>query len=87
MTVALPIVAAEFERNSREVVRVSIDEYRGRKIIDVRTWYRDGAALKPGRSGISIALGHLPALVGGLQMAVARAKAAGLLDDAREAGE
>ena len=79
----LPLIVAEFERNAREVVRVSIGEFRGRKTIDVRTWYRDGTTLKPGRSGITMALVHLPALADGLQLALIRAEAGGLIDDGR----
>lgn len=75
-----PIIVAEFERNPREVLRVSLDQYRGRNTIDIRVWFRDGSQLKPGRKGLTMAVANLPALTEGLQIAVARAKVDGLLD-------
>jgi hypothetical protein len=73
-----PVVIAEWPRNKREVVRVSLDEYQGRKIIDCRSWwYNDEDELKPGRSGLTLALKHLPNLAQGLADALARARALG----------
>lgn len=80
MTAAMPIIVAEFERNSREVLRVSLDQYRGRDTLDIRIWFRDGAELKPGRKGLTMSVVHLPALAEGLQLALARAKAEGLIE-------
>ena len=77
---SLPIVCAEFDKKSREVVRVTLDKYRGTLMLAVRVWYRDGATLKPVRAGITMALAHLPSLAEGLQLALARAKVEGLLD-------
>ena len=31
---------AQFEKNSKEEVRVSLDDFRGRKIINMRVYYR-----------------------------------------------
>jgi hypothetical protein len=77
---ALPIIVTEFAKNSREIIRVTLDEFRGRPTIDVRVWYRDGDTLKPGRAGITVALAHLPSMAEGLQLALARAKVEGFLD-------
>ena len=32
---------AQFEKNATEVVRVSLTEYRKRKLVDVRVYYSD----------------------------------------------
>jgi hypothetical protein len=79
---ALPIVVAEWDRNSREVVRVSLDRFNGCNTIDVRTWYRaaDGSP-RPSKSGITLSIKHLPAMAAALAQALARAAELGLLGD------
>ena len=78
-SIVFPVVVAEWPRNKREVVRVSLDEYYGRKVIDCRSWwYSDEGELKPGRSGLTLTLKHLPNLAKGLADALARASALGL---------
>jgi hypothetical protein len=62
-------------------VRVALDLYNGRHTINARVWYRDGDTLKPGKSGITLSIKHLPALAEGLGRALARAQELGLLDD------
>ncbi len=48
---------AEWDRNSREVIRVALDKYNGRHtIINARVWYRDGGEFKPGKAGMTLAL-------------------------------
>ncbi len=80
-TPVLPIIVAEFEKNGRERIRVTLDRYAGRDIVDVRTWYTDGNTFKPGKSGISVAIKHLQPMADGLAAAVAKARALGLIDD------
>ncbi len=47
----------KFEKNSKEEVRVSVDEYRGRKIINIRVYYRNEAgAWLPGKQGIALSV-------------------------------
>lgn len=78
---AFPIVIAEWPRNSREIVRVALDRYHGHITVDCRSWYRDDAALKPGRSGITLAVKHLPALAEAMARALEAAADLGVLDD------
>jgi hypothetical protein len=59
--------------------RVYLEAYEGRLTVNIRTWWYDDQELKPGRAGISIAVKHLPALADGLQAALDRARAEGLL--------
>jgi hypothetical protein len=77
-------VIAEWDRNAREVVRVALNQYNGRHTIDARTWYHDGATLKPGKSGIMLSLKHLPALADAISQALVRAQELGLLNDGGE---
>ena len=47
-----------FEKNSREEVRVAIEEFGGRKIINIRVFYRDEASgeMRPGKQGLALSL-------------------------------
>ena len=72
------IVVAEIPKNSREVVRVTLGQYRGGRNINLWPFYRDGAGnLRPGKRGLIIGIRHLPALAAALAQA---------LDAARENG-
>lgn len=80
--IAFPIVIAEWDRNSREVVRVEL-QYNGRHTINVRVWYHDdNDVLKPGKTGITLAVKHLPALADALGKALATARDLGLTEEA-----
>jgi hypothetical protein len=58
---ALPLTVAEWPRNARETIRVRLDRFNGRHTVDVRCWWTDkNGELKPGRSGITISVRHLP---------------------------
>lgn len=50
---------ATFEKNSREEVRVSVDLYQGRQIINIRVYYRDkdnGSQWLPGKQGLALSV-------------------------------
>ena len=48
-------LVAQFEKNSKEEVRVSIDDFRGRKIINIRVYYRsESGQWLPGRQGLAL---------------------------------
>ena len=50
-------VVARFEKNSREEVWVSIDEFRGKKLINLRVHYRsDRGEWLPGKQGLALSL-------------------------------
>jgi hypothetical protein len=78
-----PIIIAEWPRNGREMVRVSLDRFNNCNTIDIRSWWRDSdGTLKPGRSGLTLAVTHLPALADGLVDALRRARILELLEPA-----
>jgi hypothetical protein len=78
----LPFTAGEWPRNSREDVRVRLDLFKDKVIVDCRTWWRDQAGeLRPGRGGLTLAVRHLPALAEALQAALAHAVASGVLQE------
>jgi hypothetical protein len=50
-------VVAKFEKNSREEVWVSVDDFRGRKIINIRVHYRsETGEWRPGKQGVALAV-------------------------------
>ena len=81
---AFPIVIAEWSRNSREVVRVALDRYNGRHTINARAWYSEDDVLEPDKTGITLAVKHLPALAAALGKALAKARELQLLGDGGE---
>ena len=70
-----------FRKNSREHLRLSIDDYKGKILLSCRIWYTptEGAELRPGRDGWAMPVADLPAIVEALQQLEAEARAAGLL--------
>ena len=56
-SVALPFVVAQWPRNEREVIRITLSKYRGRISIDIRVWFLvEGGESRPSRRGISLRL-------------------------------
>ncbi len=55
---------AKFEKNSKEEVRVSVDDFRGRKIINIRVYYRNEAGdWLPGKQGVALSVDRYRNLV------------------------
>ena len=64
----------EFEKNSAEVVRTSISEFKGKQYVDFRVWM-SGAACDPGekrptKKGLTISTEILPDLLKAVQAAI-----------------
>jgi hypothetical protein len=57
-------------KNAREEIRVSVDDYRGIALANIRTWYLDGTEYRPGKQGIAIRLELVPQLIEALQRSV-----------------
>ena len=50
-------IVAKFEKNSREEVWVSVDNFRGRKIINIRVYYRsEKGDWMPGKQGLAVSV-------------------------------
>ncbi len=73
------IIIAEWAKNQRETLRIRLDTYQGRAIIDCRCWYDDGGTLKPGRAGLTISTRHLPQFAAALGKAAEIATASDLI--------
>ena len=64
-------VVHEFQKNYREVVRTTLQEYHGRSVVDLRVWLprsRDGV-LVPANKGLTIDRSLLPDLERAIQAA------------------
>lgn len=74
-----PIEIASWPRNSRETVKICLDQYKGNDVIACRCWYvgSDGE-LKPGK-GLTLAVKHLPELNAALAKALETARSHGLV--------
>jgi Transcriptional Coactivator p15 (PC4) len=83
--IPLPHIVAEWQKNGRETVRISISNYQRRAVIDCRVWYeaKDGE-LKPSPKGLTLALAHLPELAAGIAKALEVARRAGLVEGGDE---
>jgi hypothetical protein len=81
---AFPIIIAEWDRNSREIVRVALDLYNGKHTFNARVWYRDGDEVKPSKSGVTLAVKHLPSFADAIGKALARAIELGLVEEGGE---
>ena len=57
-----------FEKNSFEEVRISLTEFKGKELIDIRVYFKpDGEEeMKPTKKGITISLDKFPELKKGL---------------------
>ena len=53
---------AEFEKNSQEVIRVQLREFRGHQLLDVRVFYHpeEGGEVRPSKKGISVTAELVP---------------------------
>ena len=74
-------IVHEFKKNHRETVRTSLQEYEGRRVVDLRVWLprsRDGV-LVPGAKGLTVDRSLLPEL----ELAIHAAQAADALAHAR----
>ncbi len=53
----------DLEKNKSEIIRVSIDEYRGEKLVNIRVFYKDkDGNWAPTKKGIAIRLEIFPQL-------------------------
>lgn len=60
------VVISKFEKNKKEEVRVSLDTFHGRKLINIRVWYKgDDDTMKPGK-GLAVGVERYKDLAGAI---------------------
>ncbi len=71
-------------KNAREEIHVSLSEYQGHDLCDIRVHADNGVEPIPTKKGVCLGVAKLPDLIAALQQAEAEAKAAGLFKEADE---
>lgn len=76
-----PILIAEWRKNARECVRVTLDRFSGMDLIAQRVFYEHAPGdMRPSRKGLSLSVKHLPQLIESLREAEAKARELGLIE-------
>jgi len=74
------------QKNRASEVRVSLTEFKGYQLVDVRVWAKpfgtEGGDTRATREGVSLGIAKLPELIRTLQAAWTEAKAKGLVGEA-----
>ena len=74
------IVIAEWQINRRDRVRVSIEQFKGIDLINIRKWFEaEDGSLRPGKDGIALNVKHLPQLADAIVKALAETRERGLV--------
>lgn len=54
---------AVIQKNSREDLRITVEQYRGHELLNLRVWYEaDDGSMRPGKQGLAVRLALLPEL-------------------------
>jgi hypothetical protein len=62
---------ATIRKNSREQLRVSIDDYRGHELLSFRVWFEaEDGSMRPGMQGLALRLELAPELLGAIRSVV-----------------
>ena len=79
------VTIAEWPSGRRgEVVRMTIGEFGGRRLINLRKWFEaENGSMRPGRSGMALGIKHLHRLADGLAEARKVAIAQGMIEPER----
>jgi hypothetical protein len=76
-----PVIIAEWPLTRGERLRVSIEEFKGSRLISIRKWFvAEGGDLRPTSRGISMAVRHLPQLTAAVEDALTFASERGLVE-------
>lgn len=78
----LPLLIAEWARNSRDRIRVRLNSYHGRTTIELREWYPEDGEWKAGRAGITLGVEHLRTLADAFAKALEAAQSRNLIPPA-----
>jgi hypothetical protein len=74
------VVVAQFEKNKKEEVRVSVGSFHGRQIINIRVYYKDDdGSWKPGKQGLALSVERYKDLAGAIVQVGEHLQTKGLL--------
>lgn len=76
-------IIAKFEKNSREEVWISVDDFRGRKLINIRVYYRSPTGeWLPGKQGVALSVDRYRDLAEAVLTLGEKLRASGMLSGA-----
>lgn len=68
-----PCTVAVIRKNSREELRITLEDFKGHRLISFRVWYEaEDGDMRPGKQGLALRLGLLPELRAALVAAESR---------------
>jgi hypothetical protein len=74
------VLIAQFEKNKKEEVRLFVGTFHGRKIINLRVYYKDDdGTWKPGKQGLAVSVERYKDLAGAILQVGEHLKANGQL--------
>lgn len=74
------VIVAQFEKNKKEEVRVSVGSFHGRQIINMRVFFKDDdGTWKPGKQGLALSVERYKDLAGAIVQVGEHLKSKGLL--------
>jgi len=86
---ALPLAVASLPLGDKAEVRITLDSFRDKARVDIRTWadYQAGPVLTrgPTKKGVSLPIADLPSLALALGAAEAKARELGLIGEGGDA--
>ncbi|KEJ94159.1 Transcriptional Coactivator p15 (PC4) [Pseudosulfitobacter pseudonitzschiae] len=66
---------ADIVKNSREIIRVTRDDFKGHDMVNVRVFFdAGGGEMKPGKQGVAFRAALLPDMLNALQSFVTEAQ-------------
>ena len=70
------LLIATIEKNSREALRITLGEFKGHRLVNLRVWFRaEDGEMRPGNSGVAIKVEKLEELLSALMRARGEAHA------------
>lgn len=79
-TSADSVLISQFEKNKKEEVRISVDTFHGRKLINIRVFYRDDdGSMKPGKQGLALSVEQYKDIAGAILELGQHLKSKGLI--------
>ncbi len=74
------VLISQFEKNKKEEVRISVDTFHGRKLINIRVYYRDDdGSMKPGKQGLALSVEQYKDIAGAILELGQHLKSKGLI--------
>lgn len=60
---------ASFPKNGREEVQISLDQFNGHDLVNIRVFYRtESGEMRPGKQGLAIKVEQFPDLLAALEV-------------------